>query len=78
MREFRYEYNKEFVINKVKRLCKGRLLKYIVNLIMEDARLSNIVRDYLKKEIFKTNSYLMMEDFIYDEYIVIESNEKKL
>ena len=77
--EFRYEYDRIFVINEVKKLYKERLIQEAIELIRNDAKLSNMVRDYLERSIFKTSSYLMIEDFVHDdEYKIREDVIKAL
>lgn len=51
--EFRNEYYKNFVVNEVKKLYKEKFINEMADLIKNNTRLSNLIRDYLEKKYLR-------------------------
>lgn len=74
-KDFKYVYNKTFIIDKVKELYEERAFNHILNYIRSKIIFNNKITDYLVENIFKnrkleeaeTPTVLHIENFIYDE-----------
>ena len=74
-KDFEYKYDKQFIINEVKRLYKERSLEYIIEVIIRSRTLQNKILEYIQSAIFKDKvsddkeqpTVLHIENFINDE-----------
>jgi hypothetical protein len=74
-KDFKYEYNKQLIINRVKELYEERAFNHILNYIRNKIIVKNKIVDYLVENIFKNRkleeaeipTVFHIENFIYDE-----------